>query len=64
MGYRPPLQASSKDDGLVPLSSASLAGKHHTEQSNLTSFRHTCEVSTSQIPIVSLRVAMELTFGY
>ena len=30
---------SSKDDGLVPLSSASLAGKHHNEQSKLTSFR-------------------------
>ena len=55
---------SSKDDGLVPLSSASLAGKHHNEQSKLTSFRHTCEGSRSQTPIVLLRVAMELTSGY
>lgn len=56
--------ASSKDDGLVPLSSASLPRKHHNEQSNLTSFPHTCEGSTGQIPIVLLRVAMELTSGY
>ena len=55
---------SSKDDGLVPLSSASLAGKHHNEQSKLTSFRPTCEGSRSQTPIVLLRVAMELTSGY
>lgn len=66
-GGQDELQASpgsSKDHGPFPLSSASLAEKQDDEQSKLTSFGHTCEGSKSQIPIVLLRLAMELTSGY
>lgn len=54
----------SKENSPFLLFSAYIARKQDDEQSNLTSVKPTCKSSKSQIPIVLLRVALELTSGY